>query len=47
MIVAAIVAHLIAIMAAGCVGALTTYIACSLHCEHAHHIETEQPQRHW
>lgn len=41
----AIAAHAIAILAAGSLGALITYVCCCLHCEHAHHIEVEIPPR--
>lgn len=40
-----VAAHAVTLVAAAGVGALVTYVACSLHCEHTHHIETEQPPR--
>lgn len=41
----AIAAQAVAILAAGCLGALVTYVCCCLRCEHAHHVEGEMPPR--
>ncbi|AHJ86313.1 hypothetical protein 32HC_35 [Mycobacterium phage 32HC] len=41
----AIVAHAIAILAAGALGSIVTYVCCCVRCDNAHHVEIEQPIR--